>query len=160
LDRLTRDIVGAYPNWQPPKAEIKIEGILPKVLGNEAFVTQCMSNLVSNAIKFVSPGTVPRVRIWAEEVSASPGGSESVGGLGLHVPQVRLYFEDNGIGIAPDQRARIFRMFERIHPSTKYEGTGIGLTIARRAAERMGGSVGFESQLGKGSRFWIQLKQG
>jgi signal transduction histidine kinase len=51
-------------------------------------------------------------------------------------------------------------MFEQINPVSKYEGTGIGLTIVRKAAERMGAQVGFESELGKGSRFWIQLKKG
>lgn len=155
LDRLTRDIIEAYPGWQPPKAELQVEGALPKVLGNEAFLTQCISNLLSNAIKFVSPGTVPRVRIWAEEVTALSGGDDPK----QSPPDVRLYFEDNGLGIAPEKHDRIFRMFERIYPATEYEGTGIGLTIARRAAERMGGSVGFKSQLGKGSKFWIQLKK-
>ena len=51
-------------------------------------------------------------------------------------------------------------MFERIHPASAYEGTGIGLTIVRKASERMGAQVGFESQLGKGSTFWIQLAKG
>jgi len=72
---------------------------------------------------------------------------------------VRIFFKDNGIGIAPEDHSRIFRLFERIHPSTEYEGTGIGLTIVRKAAERMGGQVGFESVPGKGSNFWIQLKK-
>jgi signal transduction histidine kinase len=149
LDRLTRDIVETYPGWQSPQAEIQIQGTLPKVLGNEAFLTQCISNLLSNAIKFVSPGTVPRIRIWAEDIIPSDSS-----------PQVRIYFHDNGIGIAPAQHARIFRMFERLHPTTAYDGTGIGLTVARRAAERMGGSMGFESALGNGSKFWIQLNKG
>jgi signal transduction histidine kinase len=158
LDRLMRDMVDTYPTWQFPKAEIKIEGILPKILGNVAFTTQCFSNIVNNATKFVAPGTVPRVRIWAEEARA-PAESTLVVGTPLPASQVRLYFEDNGIGISPKHGARVFRMFERIHPSSKYEGTGIGLTIARRAVERMGGSIGFESQLGKGSKFWLQLKK-
>jgi len=159
LDRLTREIIETYPGWQPPKAEIEIQSALPKVLGNEAFLTQCISNLVSNAIKFVSPGRVPRVRIRAEELMAPATRCERLNDGGVPVPQVRLCFEDNGIGISAEQGTRIFRMFERIHPSSEYEGTGIGLTIARRAVERMGGGIGFESELGKGSKFWIQLKK-
>ena len=50
-------------------------------------------------------------------------------------------------------------MFERINLAAEYEGTGIGLTIVRKAAERMGAQVGFESEVGKGSRFWIQLQK-
>ena len=73
---------------------------------------------------------------------------------------IRVWFKDNGIGIAPENHNRIFRLFERIHPATEYEGTGIGLTIVRKAIERMGAQVGFESELGKGSNFWIQLKKG
>ena len=66
----------------------------------------------------------------------------------------------DGIGIAPENHKRIFRMFERIHPAKEYEGTGIGLAIVSKAVERMGGQVEFESELGKGSRFWIQLRKG
>jgi signal transduction histidine kinase len=73
---------------------------------------------------------------------------------------VRVWIEDNGIGIAPENHKRIFRMFERINLAAEYEGTGIGLTIVRKAAERMGAKVGFDSELGKGSRFWIQLRKG
>jgi signal transduction histidine kinase len=67
---------------------------------------------------------------------------------------------DNGIGILPHQRDRVFEMFRRIHPASEYEGTGIGLTIVRRAAERMGGRVGFDSEPGKGSTFWLELRRG
>jgi signal transduction histidine kinase len=73
---------------------------------------------------------------------------------------IRLCFKDNGIGIATKDHDRVFRLFERIHPAAEYEGTGIGLTIVRKAAERMGAHVGFESAPGKGSNFWIQLKKG
>jgi len=74
--------------------------------------------------------------------------------------RVRLWIEDNGIGIAPEHHERIFRVFERLHRATDYPGTGIGLAIVRKAMERMGGSVGVESALGRGSRFWIELPAG
>jgi signal transduction histidine kinase len=144
LNHLLRDILDIYPDWQPPKAEIQIEGPLPRVLGNEGFLTQAISNLLGNAVKFVAPGTVPRIQIRAESVQGD----------------VRLFFKDNGIGIAREQHGRIFGMFEQLHPVAIYEGTGIGLTIARKAVERMGGEFGFDSEAGQGSTFWIQLKKG
>ncbi|PMB44642.1 ATP-binding protein [Fischerella thermalis CCMEE 5330] len=72
---------------------------------------------------------------------------------------VRLWVEDNGIGIANQHQERIFRTFERLHGIESYPGTGIGLAIIKRGIERMGGRVGVESQLGQGSRFWIELPQ-
>jgi PAS domain S-box-containing protein len=143
LDGLLRDIIATYPNGH--KAEFHIQGKLPTVLGNEAFLTQCFSNLLANASKFVATGTIPRIEIGAEDREPS---------------MVRVWIEDNGIGIAPENHKRIFRMFERINLAAEYEGTGIGLTIVRKAAERMGAKVGFDSELGKGSRFWIQLRKG
>jgi PAS domain S-box-containing protein len=145
LDRLIREIVETFPNPQPIEPEIQIKGTLPKVVGNEAMLTQCVSNLLSNAAKFVLPGTTPHVEISAEPVDNS---------------SIRVWFKDNGIGIAPENHDRIFRLFERIHPATAYEGTGIGLTIVRKATERMGAQVGLESKPGKGSNFWIQLTKG
>ncbi len=141
LDRLVRDVVAIYPGWQPPLAAVHVQGSLPPVLGHEGFLTQCVSNLIGNAVKFVGRNATPVVRIWAE--SANSG--------------VRVWFEDNGIGIAPKDHKRVFRMFEQINSRNEFEGTGMGLTIARKAAERMGGKIGFESELGKGSKFWIEL---
>jgi len=143
LNQLVNHLIATYPDWQPPSVEIRIQGPLPAVLAHEGFLTQCVSNLVGNAVKFVTPGTLPRIRIWAEVAN----------------PEVMIWFEDNGIGIAPKDRDRIFRMFERLNPSDEYEGTGIGLTIVRKAVERMGGRVGFDSEPGKGSKFWLELKQ-
>ncbi len=141
LERLITDLIEAYPEWQSPKAEIVLAKPLPAVRGNEALLTQCISNLIHNAMKFVAAGTKPRLAIRAEQVGA----------------QTRVWFEDNGVGIAKEDHARIFRMFERIYPASEFEGTGMGLTIVRKAMERMSGQVGFDSELGKGSRFWIQL---
>jgi PAS domain S-box-containing protein len=142
LDRLVRDMIEIYPNGQPiPK--ISIKGALPNVVANEALLAQCISNLLSNGAKFVAPGTTAHVEISA---------------VLLKDASMRVCFKDNGIGIAAENHARIFRLFERIHSATEYEGTGIGLTIVRKATDRMGAQVGFESEPGKGSTFWIQLK--
>jgi PAS domain S-box-containing protein len=145
LDRLVRDIIETYPNGQPIKPQIQIKGILPQVKGNEALLGQCVSNLLSNGAKFVSLGITPRIEISAKTIEDA---------------SIRVSFKDNGIGIAPKNHDRIFGLFERIYPATEYEGTGIGLTIVRKAIERMGAQLGFESELGKGSTFWIQFKNG
>jgi PAS domain S-box-containing protein len=144
LDRLVRDIVETSHNDQPIKPEIQIIGILPEVFGNEALLGQCVTNLLSNGTKFVRPGDNPRVEISARMMADA---------------SVRLSFKDNGIGIAPQDHTRIFRLFERVHPVSDYEGTGIGLTIVRKAVQRMDATVGFDSTPGKGSNFWIELKK-
>jgi signal transduction histidine kinase len=142
LDRLVRDIVETS-HGQSAKSSISVTGPLPKVIGNEALLTQVISNLLSNGLKFVSRGTIPHVEIKAEEIDDS----------------VWIKFRDNGIGIAREDHNRIFRLFERINAPSEYEGTGIGLTIVRKAVERMGAQLGFESEPGKGSNFWVQLKK-
>ena len=90
-------------------------------------------------MKFVSAGVKPRVKIWTE-----PKG-----------PPVRLPVKDNGIGIAADQQEKIFDIFQQVEKG--FEGTGIGLAIVRKAAERMRGKVGVHSELGHGSTSWIEL---
>jgi signal transduction histidine kinase len=72
---------------------------------------------------------------------------------------VRLWFEDNGIGITRVDKERIFSLFGRLNSVDEFKGTGIGLAIVRKATERMGGKFGVESEPGQGSRFWIQLKK-
>ncbi len=142
LDSLTREIVRSYPGFQPPGAVVRIESELPRVMANVGGLTQCVSNLIENGIKFAKPQTVPEITIRAERAEG----------------RVRIWFEDNGIGISPAWHKRIFDLFQQYHPIGKYEGTGIGLTIVRKSVERMGGRVGVESELGQGSRFWIELE--
>jgi len=122
-------------------AQIAVAPSLPEVMGHLPTLTQVIGNLLSNAIKFVPPDTTPSVRVWAEERGR----------------RVRLWVEDNGIGISPAHQARIFRVFERLHGVETYPGTGIGLAIVHKGAERMGGEAGVESEISKGSRFWVEL---
>jgi PAS domain S-box-containing protein len=140
LDRLARELIEHYPDMQAPKADVRIDA-LSDVMGHEPSLTQVLSNLLTNAVKFVDPGTTPRIKLWTETRGEA----------------VRLWVEDNGIGIEPEHHGRLFKMFERIHPDLPYEGTGVGLAIVRRAVERMGGKAGVESKGKGGSRFWIEL---
>ena len=119
---------------------------LPTVRGHPTLLAQVVINLLTNAVKFMAPGIAPRIKVWTER-RLTPQ------------PIVRLWIEDNGIGIAPGDQERIFRLFERGYVKNKYAGTGIGLAIVRRGMERMGGQVGLESTLGSGSRFWIDLPE-
>jgi hypothetical protein len=121
--------------------KIKVEAGDSQVLGHRFLLEQCLCNLLSNATKFVRPGTTPEVFIRTEE---KPG-------------QVRLWVEDNGIGIDPNYHRKIFSIFERVGELQKYEGTGIGLAIVNRAVQRMGGTCGVISVPGEGSRFWVDL---
>jgi signal transduction histidine kinase len=122
--------------------DIKVDKNLA-VLGHYPTLVQVLTNLVSNGLKFVELGVQPALRIRAE-----PRGSA----------RLRLWVEDNGIGIDPTQHQRIFEVFQRLHGEEKYPGTGIGLALVRKGVERMGGDIGVESKPGQGSRFWIELK--
>jgi signal transduction histidine kinase len=140
LSALVNGLIETYPNLQSDRADIAIADALPTVTGNESLLTQCFSNLLNNAVKFVADGTRPTIRIRA------------------HYPRpgvVRVTVEDNGIGIPEHAQVRLFGMFQKL--DNRYEGTGIGLAIVRKVVERMGGRVGAESMPGKGSRFWVEL---
>ena len=148
--RLIAEIIESYPNLQPEKATISVAEDVPPVQANHAALTQVIANLLGNAVKFVAPGVKPVVRVWAEEPEPVPGEPE----------WVKIWFEDNGIGVSEGAREKIFQMFQRLNPHARYEGTGMGLAIVRKAMGRMGGKVGVEPAPGGGSRFWIMLKRG
>jgi len=122
-------------------AEVTLERPLSRVTGNGFMLTQVLVNLLANAIKFVAKDVTPRVRLRAERRGRV----------------ARLWVEDNGVGIDREDRAKLFRMFERLTTCDVYPGVGLGLAIVRRCMERMGGDVGVESEPGRGSRFWIEL---
>jgi signal transduction histidine kinase len=180
-DALLRGMLKSYPEFQPPHANIRIDSHLPVVLGNQAGLTQCFSNLLANAVKFVHPGQIPEVRIWAESVQSPKSKAQSQPAEGSPVehatrntehesvpsalnpqpstlnPLVRIWFEDKGIGIEKQYHDKIWQMFQQLNKS--YEGTGIGLALVRKVVDRMDGNVGVESEPGHGSRFWVELKR-
>lgn len=123
-------------------ASVQLDHGLPKVWADPAMLGLILVNLVKNALIFVSPGDSPRIEIHALAVASGT---------------VRVTIRDYGLGIEPEHQELIFRVFERLHPQNVESGTGIGLAIVRKAAERMGGAAGVESKPGVGSHFWFEL---
>lgn len=121
-------------------ARVEVAGPLPTVPGSRTLLVQILGNLLSNAVKFVPDSRTPEVRVRAEE-----GGRA-----------VRVWVEDNGVGIPPGMEERIFQVFERLEQGDERPGTGIGLAIVRRGIQRMGGSCGVEPRR-DGAAFWIRL---
>ncbi|HCF28240.1 MAG TPA: hybrid sensor histidine kinase/response regulator, partial [Cyanobacteria bacterium UBA11049] len=148
---------------QQHQAQISVAEPLPEVIGDYTTLLSAIVNLLANAVKFVAPDVQPQVRVWAEETGGQGDlGTRGLGEFRIISPttskRVRLWIEDNGIGIAPKNQQQIFRVFERLHGVESYGGTGIGLAIVHKGIERMGGCVGVQSQLGQGSRFWLELR--
>jgi len=144
LDAIAQSVVGELEaSLRARHAVIRVEDPLPVVLGHPATLSQVLTNLLGNALKFVPADRTPELRVRAENDDG----------------RIRVWVEDNGMGIAPEHQERIFRVFERLHSGDDYPGTGIGLAIVRKAVERMGGTVGVDSTLGQGSRFWVELQR-
>jgi signal transduction histidine kinase len=110
-------------------------------VGDPILLGRILANLVENAITFSRPDIAPRVTISA----ARQGDS------------VTLAVGDNGVGIAPEYRERIFQVFARLHAKDEYDGTGIGLSIVRKAARLMGSDVTLKSTEGEGTTFSLEL---
>ncbi|CAM3231093.1 histidine kinase [Sphingomonas antarctica] len=124
-----------------PDGTIEIERPLLPMLAEPVVLGQIVANLVENAARFARADRPPHVVIRTEKCA----------------DRVRLWVEDDGIGIAHEHQARIFEVFERLHGQEAYPGTGIGLAIVAKGVEGMCGSYGVESELGEGSRFWVEL---
>lgn len=122
-------------------ASVTVRNPLHSAFGQHAYAVQIAGNFLSNSLKFVKPGQKPVIEIWTE----------------IENQRVRLYVKDTGIGISPEYQEKIFVLFERLNVQDEYEGTGAGLTIARKAAQRMQGDIGVASEPGSGSTFWLEL---
>jgi PAS domain S-box-containing protein len=116
-------------------------GPLPSVMVHPTQLQQLFQNLVGNAIKYHKPGVPPQVNIFAERQNN----------------HWLFSVADNGIGIQPEYKERIFGLFKRLHTSDQYSGTGIGLALCQRIVERHHGRIWVQSNPGKGSTFYFTL---
>ncbi|WP_461255951.1 response regulator [Treponema sp. R80B11-R83G3] len=133
------------------KFSVHIDRSIPRILiGDDQRIAQVITNLLGNAVKFTPEnGTITlAVRL---------------AGKGSDLCTLQISVSDTGIGISPEQKAKLFKSFEQAESSTtrKYGGTGLGLAISKSIVELMGGSIWVESEIGKGSTFFftIQLKR-
>ena len=118
-------------------------GFLPGVIANPVQIRVLFQNLIGNAIKFRRPEENPRIRIFAETQDKD----------------WLFAIEDNGIGIAPGDQERIFRIFQRLHERGRFSGTGIGLSICQKIVELHDGKIWAKSEPGQGSTFFFTLPQ-
>lgn len=116
-------------------------GPLPLALAEPGQVTQLLRNLIDNGIKYVREGVAPRIQLSASVVD----------------DQVCVSVTDNGIGVPPEHRERIFQIFQRLHTAEDYPGTGVGLAICRKVVERLGGRLWVECPPEGGSVFRFTL---
>ena len=117
------------------------------VVGDVTRLRQILINLVNNAVKFTARG---EVTVHARQLEGSDPEGRAV---------IEFRVQDNGIGIPPERVGSLFEAFSQVDASTtrKYGGTGLGLAICLRLVELMGGRIGVESELGKGSTFWFTM---
>tara|TARA_R110002050_G_scaffold3009_5_gene16034 strand:- start:431 stop:856 length:426 start_codon:yes stop_codon:yes gene_type:complete len=116
---------------------------LPKIMGYEVEVKLLFQNLIGNAIKFRDPNR-------PAEISVSASKEEG---------DWKFCVSDNGIGISPEYKEKIFIIYQRLHAGKDYEGTGIGLAHCRKIVDLHGGKIWMESELGKGSKFYFTIHE-
>lgn len=123
-----QELIITHPQW-------------PVFRGEKFLLRQILNNLVNNGFKF------NRADIKRVEIGWQPSTDN----------RIEIFVRDNGIGIEPQYHEQIFQLFQRLHTESQYEGTGIGLAIVKRAAQRIGGTLRVESSIGKGSTFYVIL---
>jgi signal transduction histidine kinase len=123
------------------QATVTVRSPLPRVIGYSSMLQQVVTNLLSNGAKFSRPGLLPEIVIRAEPRDG----------------MVRLWIEDNGIGIASEYQERVFGLFQRLNPVESFPGTGVGLAIVARVVQRHGGRVWADSRPGEGATFSFTL---
>jgi PAS domain S-box-containing protein len=138
-------IAGILPDLEERIASSRgsvIVGRLPVVYGDRAQLQRLFQNLIANALKFHAPGVSPVVRIDGEVLADG---------------RAKVEVSDEGVGFDEKYQARLFKPFQRLHTTREFTGTGMGLAICAKIAERHGGEISARSVLGRGSVFVVNL---
>ena len=148
LNAIAREVIVDMDYFlRKEKAVVTLEA-LPSVHGDHGQMYQLLKNLISNALKFHKPGEVPTICIYSRR-SVADGKTN----------RWEVVVEDHGIGFEEKESGKIFNLFERLHSRDHFEGTGIGLSICKRIAERHGGEILATSTPGQGSKFIIRFPE-
>lgn len=134
-----RNVLEYYANEIEARNVTVSVGELPGIYGDQGLLQSLFANLISNALKFTRQTQKPEIAI------------------GYDKRENFFFIRDNGIGFDMQYHDKIFQVFQRLHLPEEYDGTGIGLAIVKRVAERHGGRVWAESTVNKGAEFFIQL---
>jgi PAS domain S-box-containing protein len=162
LNAITREVLGDLEHRiEKTGAQVEV-GKLPTIEADPLQMRQLLQNLIGNALKFQAPGAVPVVKIDAQLVTRDQIREEAV--FKNPPPTASgedkfcvLTIQDNGIGFEEQYLEKIFAVFQRLHGRGEYEGTGVGLAVCRRIADRHGGLITAQSKLGEGSVFIVIL---
>lgn len=141
LDDVLDEVMHSLKIRLEEKAAVIERGPLPVVRADRRQLAQLIQNLLSNALKFQTPGRTPLIQIGASR------------GEGRWVVRI----SDNGIGLSTEYQDKIFVIFQRLHSREDYEGTGVGLAVCKKIIERHGGTIWVESQPGQGATFLFTL---
>lgn len=150
LDKITREVLSDLEvRIDQTSGRVEVDP-LPNIEADPTQMRQLMQNLIGNALKFHRPETPPVIRVHAEieETGGDQKGESKI---------CRLTIEDNGIGFDEKYLDRIFTVFQRLHGRNEYEGSGVGLAVCRKIAERHHGRITAKSRPGEGATFIVTL---
>ena len=152
LDVVSQEVVSDLEvHIQETGAKVEVAD-LPTIEADPTQMRQIFQNLIGNALKYRREAVAPVIQISAEVLDGVAGPAN-----GTPDKLCRIRIEDNGIGFEPEFADRIFGIFQRLHGRGEYEGTGVGLAICRKIAERHGGTITAQAQPGEGATFTVTL---